>query len=390
MPEKLDFLKLLPFENQGELLWFDIETTGLSADESFLYLIGCSRIENGIPFLYQFMAEDISEEALLIQSFAELFSNETTTVHFNGSTFDIPYIERKCLSLNINSPFNNSKSIDIYKLIKPYKRLLSTDSLKQKSLERLIGINRRDIYDGGELISIYNLFLAVSRFEKLRQNNGGSVPRPALSTGLPSIDDAALGRSSHELLEILLLHNFEDVLGMLRISLLLSVYDFFHGRFTAHSAVPINTSSGAYYKLTLSPNFEIPASISYKCTPFENQGPVILTASGDTAVLYIPIYCGELKLFFPNYKDYYYLPEEDRAVHKSVGAFVDKCHRKNATANTCYERHSGFFLPMSNKMRAPCLYLCKPKCKYAYTPLDSLADEELYTYASDILSNFIM
>ena len=31
-----------------------------------------------------------------------------------------------------------------------------------------------------------------------------------------------------------------------------------------------------------------------------------------------------LKTFLSDYKDYYYLPFEDRAVHKSIGSCVDK------------------------------------------------------------------
>ena len=34
--------------------------------------------------------------------------------------------------------------------------------------------------------------------------------------------------------------------------------------------------------------------------------------------------------------EYYYLPEEDSAVHKSVGIYVDKSRRKAATPQTCY------------------------------------------------------
>ena len=47
-----------------------------------------------------------------------------------------------------------------------------------------------------------------------------------------------------------------------------------------------------------------------------------------------------------NYKDYYYLTTEDVAVHKSVAHYVDTKYRKQATASTCYEKHTGEFLPV--------------------------------------------
>ena len=57
---------------------------------------------------------------------------------------------------------------------------------------------------------------------------------------------------------------------------------------------------------------------------------------GESATLKVPIYEEELKYFYSNYKDYYYLPTEDVALHKSVAGFVDKEHRLQASAANCY------------------------------------------------------
>ena len=43
--------------------------------------------------------------------------------------------------------------------------------------------------------------------------------------------------------------------------------------------------------------------------------------------LLVIIYQGELKHFYPNYREYYYLPHEDRAIHKSVALYVDRNFR---------------------------------------------------------------
>ena len=67
-------------------------------------------------------------------------------------------------------------------------------------------------------------------------------------------------------------------------------------------------------------------------------------AEGDIATLRIPLIETELKYFYDNYKDYYYLPSEDQALHKSVAQFVDKSHRVQATAATCYTRKPGQYL----------------------------------------------
>lgn len=60
----------------------------------------------------------------------------------------------------------------------------------------------------------------------------------------------------------------------------------------------------------------------------------------------IPLMRGELRYYLPDPANYYYLPEEDTAIHKSVGEFVDKAYRRQATEKTCYIKKMGCFLPL--------------------------------------------
>jgi len=69
----------------------------------------------------------------------------------------------------------------------------------------------------------------------------------------------------------------------------------------------------------------------------------------------VELYDGELKYFYPNFKEYFYLPLEDTAVHKSVGEFVDKSARVRATAKTCYTKKRGLFLPQFEPLWEPAL-----------------------------------
>ncbi len=62
-------------------------------------------------------------------------------------------------------------------------------------------------------------------------------------------------------------------------------------------------------------------------------------------ILKVPLYEEEMKYFYSNYKDYYYLPAEDVALHKSVATFVDKSHRIQASAANCYTRKYALYLP---------------------------------------------
>ncbi|MDE7206671.1 MAG: hypothetical protein K2N90_05860, partial [Lachnospiraceae bacterium] len=53
------------------------------------------------------------------------------------------------------------------------------------------------------------------------------------------------------------------------------------------------------------------------------------------------------------YKDYYYLPKEDIAIHKSVAAFVDKNYREQAKASNCYTRKVSSYLPQWDVVFTP-------------------------------------
>ena len=64
------------------------------------------------------------------------------------------------------------------------------------------------------------------------------------------------------------------------------------------------------------------------------------------ALLSARLFQGTLKFYFPDPENYYYLPAEDRAIHRSVAEFVAKAHRKKATKQTAYERCEGLFLPI--------------------------------------------
>ena len=113
-----EIIKYLPDLN--DTMWFDIETTGLSASVSTIYLIGLIVFNEGNPFLIQLFADDLDSEVLILKKFLEIAATKKTLIHFNGSTFDIPFIEKRCSRHDIPCDLTCS-SIDIYKEIRPYK-----------------------------------------------------------------------------------------------------------------------------------------------------------------------------------------------------------------------------------------------------------------------------
>ena len=294
-----------------EMLFFDIETTGFSGSYSSLYLIGCVFFKNGSWRLIQWFADRADAEEEILHSFFCFLNSFSVLVHFNGDGFDIPYLLKRCQAYGLDYNFDRIKSIDIYRLIKPYKKFLGLDSLKQKSIECFLGICREDKYSGGQLIEVYEDYMQTQ---------------------------------DEYLYNLLILHNEDDLKGMLSILPILFYHDFLNGAFTLKS-------QDIQEKQDIFGEKEKSLLLTYKgscCLPVPAQSEnscFSLELSGELLCLAVPLFEGELKHFYSDYQNYYYLIYEDSAIHKSVGEYVEKSVKKKATAKTCYTRAAGLFLP---------------------------------------------
>ncbi|MDE6053954.1 MAG: hypothetical protein K2G55_09365, partial [Lachnospiraceae bacterium] len=150
----------------------------------------------------------------------------------------------------------------------------------------------------------------------------------------------------------LLLHNEEDVKGMLEIVAALAIPDLFHlpikvTKVQANYYKDVNKKQCSEIIMNLKLPNAIPTEISY------GANNCYFTGCGEEGKLRVPIYEGELKYFYSNYKDYYYLPKEDLAIHKSVASFVDKDYRRQAAARNCYTRKISSYLPQWDILFTP-------------------------------------
>lgn len=287
----------VPKESQ---LFFDIETTGFSAASTKIYFIGCMYYKNDSWQVGMWFNDDGNSEQELLQAFIDFSKQYRILIHFNGDGFDLPYINQKRNQYGITEDLSHLESIDIYKWIRPYKKVLNLPNLKLKTIEDFLHIDRKDTYSGGELIAVYDEYLRTK-------------------------EDSAF--------ELLFMHNYEDIRNMLDSSKILYYKDLFEGNVTA----PALTCHGDSIKITfLSP---LPQKLSL------NKHQTYLTADGRQVTLTLPIMNGELKFFFADYKDYFYLPVEDTAIHKSVAIYMDKNYRQRATKENCYQKTTGCFLP---------------------------------------------
>lgn len=331
---------------QKDSLFFDIETTGLSWKYSRLYLIGAAFYQEGQWRLRQWFLENPLEEPELLRVFADFLRNFSSVIHYNGQGFDLPYLSHKYQDYNLSDPLSRLESLDLYRIFSPWKKVFSLRSLKQKDTEKFLGISREDTCGGGELIPVYEEYLKTA---------------------------------SGDLLELLLLHNRDDVLGLMNLLPLYGYRQLLEGAFTAGQAV----FEKGELALSLSLDWPLPEAFSLEQTPLR------LEARGSSAVIHSAAFSGEMKHFFENWKDYYYLPLEDCAVHKSVGIYVDKNCRQKATAKNCYQKSSGIFLPQPRPVFQPAFYAdygSRPAW-FQFHPEFLENQEELSAYARMILDS---
>ncbi|MDD6328063.1 MAG: ribonuclease H-like domain-containing protein [Eubacteriales bacterium] len=290
----------------SQILLFDIETTGFSPEHSTLYLIGCGFYKDDTWNIIQWFNDDGASEQEILFNFLNFAKKYSKLLHYNGDGFDLPYIAKKCKHFHISNYLEDINSVDLYKILKPYRNIFHIDNLKLKSLEQFLGITREDKFSGKDLIQIYEKYI-----------------------NHPTKEQASL----------LLLHNYEDIEGLMDCFCMLG-YSYLKDGNIHITDISVQNNK-LVFSLVL--DYSLPKRIT--CSKHN----IILTANKTDATLQVPIIESTLKFYFENYKDYYYLPAEDMAVHKSVASYVDKHYRLTATKENCYVKHTGCFITQLNQ-----------------------------------------
>ena len=331
----------------GKAVFFDIETTGLSPYGSALYLIGAAFLRGGVWHLHQWFSVSLSDEIPVLTAFSEFLSGFETVVLYNGDTFDIPYLKALYAQYHLPSPFERLRSIDLLKSARRVRPLVNPESLRQKDIERALGIFREDRYSGAELIGVYR--------------NWQECP-----------DD--------RLLHALLLHNEEDVKGMLPILSILSYDEILCG-----NVKPVSLENAPfkenYIRLEAVYPFRFPLIRS-----MEGETGLRAAFQDDRVTLLVPVRHAVLRRYLPNPKQYYYLPAEDMVVPKEMGSGVDPKNRIQARKETCYVRCEDDFVKAFPSLAQPAFRKDLSE-KTSWVRLkDVIWDEYLDAFLQDILT----
>lgn len=306
---------------RNKFMIFDIETTGLSPKTSFITMIGILLYHENKWKIIQIFNEDGESEQQLIQTFFNYLTKDTVLIHYNGVRFDLPFLIERCKYHSIDTNIiTNRQVIDTAITLSNLKELFQLKNKKLSTLLNFSNKKRKTDISGRKFVQLYLIYLKLQ-------------------------DDA--------ILQDLLAHNYDDLDGILYLSQWFTLLEEI--RECNQEQICFEKKEDTlictlYLKTPFFHSFTIKQEFKLLDKNYE------ITCNGNIVEIIFPLYDGERKFFYPNYKDYYYLPMEDMAIHKSVATYVDKEYRQKATAKNCYIKKKGIFLPLFESVSTSMFY----------------------------------
>lgn len=335
------------FKEYEKPLFFDIETTGLSPKSAEIYLIGVVYQDGREWHFHQWFSESFRDEEKLLVSFREFIKPYKTILHYNGDCFDLPFIQKTGKSYGLSFDLQDKASVDLLKIVRSLRKVLPLDSFRQKSLETFLGINRKDVFSGGELIEIYETYRDTK---------------------------------DEKLLKALLLHNEDDLKGMPDLLAILSYKTLFRENPELTLIEQGKNKAGTLLNLRYDTPYEFAT-----CLTSRKENGVSLSLTGRQIELSIPLCYGELKSFLPHPENYYYLPNEDMVVHKTLAKTVDKAYRVPAAKEQCFVKYKTDFVPALKELSYP-LFRKDYEDTETFFPVDKI---DLEQYVKALLKSFV-
>lgn len=283
------------------------------------------------PVLHVWKSEKDEDEYELLEILSRKLENCQKAYGYNSTSFHLPYLKNKYKAYGLPNPFDQVQHTDLLQECKQIGKALNL-SLKLSDLRLYF----QEADEVPEIQVVYDCFSLLQYAEFFEGNfSAESVsfgePFSAKSTAFKEPFSAESASSGEQfatkpasLREPFSAESasFEESLSTESIS---SADSFScHG----NSGNPGNSENCFYVTLTTLLNIQRPLHINH---------PVFyLMLENTSAKVQIRLFNGKLRVYYVNYEDYYYLPEEDMIIHKSMASGIAKEKKEKATYETCY------------------------------------------------------
>jgi len=153
---QLEYLGIAADWSPADIIFLDLETTGLSS--SPLFLIGIMVVENQDLVVRQYFARDYSQERAAVSLFFQCAARHRLLVSFNGKSFDFPYVRIRAAANGLACPFDPAHLDLLHAARRIWRRKLP--DCKLQTLETFIcGRSRRGDIPGHLIPDAYHAYV---------------------------------------------------------------------------------------------------------------------------------------------------------------------------------------------------------------------------------------
>jgi uncharacterized protein YprB with RNaseH-like and TPR domain len=156
--------------SEKRLLFFDIETTGLSGGSGTVaFLIGFGSITPGGFQVRQYFLPDYPDEQAMLEAVRKEIAQDSIIVSYNGRAFDLPILLDRFVLHRVERNLELGGHIDLlHSARRLYKRRLKDCSLGNIERE-IFGCFRRDDISGYLIPAVYFDWLSAEETSELKQ-----------------------------------------------------------------------------------------------------------------------------------------------------------------------------------------------------------------------------
>ncbi|HNU90948.1 MAG TPA: ribonuclease H-like domain-containing protein [Spirochaetota bacterium] len=162
-----------------EMLFFDLETTGLSGGTgTYAFLVGIGYFREGAFRVEQYFLDEYEREASMLLHLSGLFRSAGALVAYNGRSFDLPLIKSR---YRLNRVRGFPVEVPIVDLLYPGRRLFRGlyGSCTLKSMEEgVLGFTRNEDIPGWEIPDVFFAYQRhgeTSRLPRVIEHNRADI-----------------------------------------------------------------------------------------------------------------------------------------------------------------------------------------------------------------------
>ena len=268
------------------------------------------RNESGVR-LISWISEQESDEYEMLTALSDALGSIRRIITFNGNAFDLPHLHQKYKAYDLMDPLQGKQYLDLMLRLKPISRFLALPSGKLADFAGFLHLVQPDV--SGE---------ALTQFKQTCDSDE-VLPQPAQPDGSyeTSFRFHPGAAAKHEASAP------NDALWTIECMSLLHYADFL--KQGAEIREVTADEERVIFRLHDPDGFPVGLSV-------HDSGFHLRFSEDGTVLLSSRIYNGSVRYYHTDVKNYWYLPLEGYAIHKSAAQYVDKSRREKAVRENCY------------------------------------------------------